>query len=57
LRGFLGISPPKFPKGRGNPNIPEKIKEKCEYDREIINPSHYFLIKKPIKVELPGGRS
>jgi len=56
-QAFLGISPPKFPKGRGNPNIPKKIKEKCDYDREIINPIHYSLIKKPVKVEIPGRRS
>lgn len=56
-QAFLGISPPKFPKGRGNPNIPKKIKEKCEYDSEIIKPIHYSLIKKPVKAEIPGGRS
>jgi len=54
---FLGISPPKYPEGRGNPNIPKKIKERCGYDREIINPIHYSLIKNPVKVEIPGIRS
>ena len=49
---FLGIAPPEYPNGRGNPNIPRKIKEKCNYDREIINPIHFSLIKKPVKVDL-----
>ncbi len=55
-QAFLGISPPKYPEGRGSPNIPKKIREKCSYNREIINPIHYSLIKKPVKAEIPGRR-
>ena len=51
-QAFLGISPPKYPKNRGNPNFPEKIKERCEYKREIIFPLHWSLIKKPIRFYL-----
>lgn len=56
-QAFLGISPPKYPKGRGSPNIPKKIKELCKYEREIIDPIHYSLIKKPVKVDIPGKKT
>ncbi len=49
---FLGISGPEHPYGRGNPNVPKKVKEICNYEREIINPIHFSLIKKPVKVDL-----
>jgi len=49
---FLGISPPEYPYGRGNPNIPSEIKKFFGYDREIIYPVHFSLIKKPVKVEI-----
>ena len=51
-QAFLGIGPPKYPKNRGNPNFPEKIKERCDYNREIIFPLHWSLIKKPIRFYL-----
>lgn len=54
---FLGISPPEYPNGRGNPNVPRKIKEKMQYDREIILPIHFSLIKKPVKVDLPTKKN
>lgn len=54
---FLGISPPEYPNGRGNPNIPRKIKEKLNYDREIIYPIHFSLIKKPVRVDLPTTKN
>lgn len=54
-QAFLGIGPPKYPKNRGNPNFPIKIKERCGYEREIIFPIHWALIKKPIKIDLGDG--
>ena len=54
---FLGISPPEYPNGRGNPNVPRKIKEKLNYNREIIYPVHFSLIKKPVKVDLPTKKN
>lgn len=56
-QAFLGISPPKYPKGRGSPNIPEKIRHLCGSDRDIIHPIHYSLIKNPLKVEIKGKKS
>ena len=55
-QAFLGISPPKYPEGRGSPNIPTKIKERCKYDKEIIDPIHYSLIKKPVKAINAEGK-
>lgn len=43
---FLGICPPKYPKGRGSPNILKKMKE--------ITPIHFSLIKKPLSINIPG---
>lgn len=54
---FLGISPPEYPNGRGNPNMLRKVKEKLNYDREIIYPVHFSLIKKPVKVDLPQKKN
>lgn len=51
---FLGIGPPK---GRGTPNVPQKVKENSKYDRDIIYPLHFSLIKKPITIDIPGKRS
>ena len=51
-QAFLGIGPPKYPKNRGNPIFPTKIKERCGYEREIIFPIHWSLIKKPIRFYL-----
>ena len=49
-QAFLGIGPPKYPKNRGNPLFPTVIKERCNYEREIIFPIHWALIKKPIRM-------
>ena len=49
---FLGISPPEYPHGRGSPNIPREIKKICGYEREIIYPVHFSLVKKPVKFEM-----
>lgn len=49
-RAFLGLE-------KGSPKIPQKVREECKYDREILYPIHFSLIKKPIKVDLPGKRS
>ena len=38
---------------KGSPKIPMKLKEMCSYEREIVFPIHFSLIKKPIKAELP----
>ena len=51
---FLGLSPPEYPNARGNPNFPKTIKELCNYEREIIFPIHWSLIKKPVKAEMPN---
>lgn len=51
---FLGIEPPK---GRGNPNVPQKVKVMSNYDREILYPIHFSLIKKPVTIDIPGKRS
>ena len=51
-QAFLGIGPPKHPTNRANPNFPIKIKERCGYEREIIFPLHWALIKKPIRFYL-----
>lgn len=53
---FLGICPPKHPNGRGSPNVPKVIKERCKYEREIIFPIHWSLIKKPVKAEMPDKK-
>jgi len=53
-QAFLGISPPKYPNGRGNPNIPKKMKEISNTNAEIITPLHFSLIKKPLKMDVPG---
>lgn len=51
---FLGIGPPK---GRGSPNVPKKVREMSKYDREILYPIHFSLIKKPVTIDIPGRRS
>lgn len=48
-RAFMGLE-------KGSPKIPEKMKEECKYDREILYPIHFSLIKKPIKIDIPGQR-
>ncbi|TKJ22454.1 MAG: hypothetical protein CEE43_06065 [Promethearchaeota archaeon Loki_b32] len=53
-QAFLGICPPKYPSGRGSPNIPKKMKEMSNYNTEIITPLHYSLIKNPLKIDIPG---
>ena len=53
---FLGLAPPKYPNARGSPDIPKKIKELCKYEREIIYPIHWSLIKKPVKAEMPDKK-
>jgi len=54
---FMGLSQSKErPKARGTPDFPRKIKERCEYEREIIYPVHWSLIKKPVLFDLPGER-
>jgi hypothetical protein len=47
---FLGLE-------RGSPNIPKIIKELSNYDKEIIRPIHFSLIKRPEKIELSGNRN
>lgn len=47
---FLGLE-------RGSPNIPKKIKALSKSDNDIIHPIHFSLIKRPVKIELPGNRS
>ena len=37
-------------------NIPKKIKELAKYEKDIITPIHFSLIKKPVKIDLPGKR-
>ena len=49
-RAFLGLE-------KGSPKIPQNVKEECNYDREILYPIHFSLIKKPVTVDLPGKRS
>lgn len=44
---FLGLE-------KGSPKIPKILMEKCDYDRDIIFPVHFSLIKKPIKAQIPG---
>ena len=51
---FLGLSPPEYPNARGSPNIPKTIRELCNYEREILYPIHWSLIKKPVKAEMPN---
>jgi hypothetical protein len=51
-QAFLGIGGPKHPKNRGDPLFPTVIKERCKYEREIIFPIHWALIKKPIRFYL-----
>jgi len=46
---FLGLE-------KGSPNIPKKIKELAKYEKDIITPIHFSLIKKPVKIDLPGKR-
>jgi len=53
---FLGRSPPEYPNARGSPNIPKTVKELCKYDREIIYPIHWALIKKPVRAEMPDKK-
>ena len=53
---FLGRSPPKYPNARGNPNVPKVVRERCKYEREIIFPIHWALIKKPVKADMPDKR-
>lgn len=53
---FLGLSPPKYPNARGSPNIPKTIRELCKYEREIIYPIHWSLIKKPVKADMPDKK-
>lgn len=48
-RAFMGLE-------KGTPKIPQKVREECKYDREILFPIHFSLIKKPIKIDLPGER-
>ena len=47
---FLGLE-------RGNPNIPKKVKVLSKSEKDIIQPIHFSLIKRPEKIELPGNRS
>ena len=49
-RAFMGLE-------KGSPNIPLRIKKLSNYEREIVYPIHFSLIKKPIKVDLPGTRN
>jgi len=49
-RAFMGLD-------KGSPKIPQKIRDKCNYDREILYPIHFSLIKKPVKIDLPGKRN
>ena len=52
---FMGLSQSKErPKARGTPDFPQRIKERCKYEREIIYPLHFSLIKKPVTMHLPG---
>jgi hypothetical protein len=53
---FLGLSPPEYPNARGSPNIPKTIRELFKYEREIIYPIHWALIKKPVKVDMPDKK-
>ena len=46
---FLGLE-------KGSPNIPKKVKELAKYEKDIITPIHFSLIKKPVKIDLPGKR-
>lgn len=41
-------------KEKGSPKIPKKMMENCNYDRDILYPIHFSLIKKPIKAQIPG---
>ncbi len=42
---FLGIK-------KGSPKVPQVIKEKAGYNRQVILPIHFALIKKPVTIEL-----
>jgi len=52
---FMGIYPPKHPKGRGSP-ILRDINKLCNPNEEVIFPIHFSLIKKPVVINLPGVR-
>ncbi len=54
---FMGIVPPKYPEGRGSPNISKKIRDMCKIDKDIIDPIHFSLIKKPEKIVNAEGRT
>lgn len=45
-------------KDKGSPKVPAKMKEifkkERDYDRDLLFPVHFSLIKKPVKAELPG---
>ena len=48
-RAFLGLD-------KGSPNVPKKLREETNPEEDIIYPIHFSLIKKPIKINLSGGK-
>jgi len=52
---FLGIYPPKHPKGRRSP-ILRDLNNLCNPNEEVLYPIYFSLIKKPVKIDLPGDR-
>ena len=47
---FLGLE-------KGNPKVPKIMKEVCKYEREILFPIHFSLIKKPVKAEISSKKN
>lgn len=52
---FMGLYAPKHPSGRGSP-ILRDINNLCNPNEEVLYPIHFSLIKKPVRIDLPGVR-